>query len=290
MPSSLRQLLKFIRVFGLSGGVRLWCSLRLQTMRGSSLLTLGVPGLAAPIRLRPRDLPIFWQIMVMQEYSIEALPQAARVNEAYRGALSRGHRPLIVDCGGHIGFSAIWFASRFPKAMIYCVEPNPDNFELLSRNIASYPSITALNGGIWGSSCDLEIANPGAGSASFRLKETSAHGEGANSVNSLHSYTIDEIRALQPSSPLLAVKIDIEGAEDNVFAGPTGWMSEMSMLAIELHDWLLPGQGTSRNLFRRIAENDFDVILRGENLLLFQVPPRSILVEQRAEEPASARP
>jgi len=44
------------------------------------------------------------------------------------------------------------------------------------------------------------------------------------------------------------------------------------VMIIELHDWLMPGQGTSRNFFKRLAENNFDVVLQGENLLLFQVP------------------
>jgi len=34
----------------------------------------------------------------------------------------------------------------------------------------------------------------------------------------------------------------------------------------------MPGQGTSRNVFKRLGENNLDVVLQGENLLLFQVP------------------
>src|SRR5947207_461149 len=108
MPKSrLRQLLKFIRVFGITGGIRLWFSLLIQSNAGS--LVLRVPGMASPINLRQRDLPIFWQILVMQENDFQSLPQAARMAEIYKRILAEGKRPLIVDCGGHIGLSSVWF-------------------------------------------------------------------------------------------------------------------------------------------------------------------------------------
>ncbi|HWB32279.1 MAG TPA: FkbM family methyltransferase [Acidobacteriaceae bacterium] len=267
MPaSSLRQLLKFVRVFGVAGGVRLWLSIRGQLGRRLEMLTLAVPGYRNPICLRPRDLPIFWQLMVMKEYAIDDLPQAAHINEIYKQALAEGHPPLIVDCGSHVGLSAIWFATCFPEALIYCIEPNSANLALLEKNTAPYSKVTVLNGGVWGKSCSLTIANPDAGSASFQLQEGSGK---VGESSSLRSYTIDEVCSWKPG-PLLAVKIDIEGAEAEVFAEPAPWMQQASIIAIELHDWLLPGKQTSRNLFRRLGENTFDVIIRGENLLLFQ--------------------
>jgi hypothetical protein len=69
---------------------------------------------------------------------------------------------------------------------------------------------------------------------------------------------------------LLLVKIDIEGAESAVFAEPSEWLTSTAVLIIELHDWLFPWKGTSRNFFKRLGERNFDVVIRGENLLLFQ--------------------
>ncbi len=266
MPKSrLRQLLKFMRVFGIAGGIRLWFALLLQY--NSKLLKLPVPGLAAPIHLRPTDLPIFWQILVMQENDFDSLPQASRVKEAYKAILSEGHKPVIVDCGGHIGTSAIWFASRFPEAVVYSIEPNDSNFSLLQKNTAAYKNVSALNGGIWNRTCCLEIENPLAGSASFRLREVPVDTPGL-----LRGYSIDELAHCDPANHLFLVKMDIEGAEAQVFQGPAEWLESTTVLIIELHDWLMPGQGTSRNFFKRLAEHSFDVILRGENLLLFRVP------------------
>jgi FkbM family methyltransferase len=279
MPKSrLRQLLKFIRVFGVWGGTRLWFSLLAQSSFSSASLDLNVPGLAGPIHLRQRDLPIFWQIMVMQENDFQSLPQVSRVTDVYQRILSEGNRPVIVDCGGHIGLSAVWFASHFPEATIYCVEPDSSNFKFLQQNTKAYPNVTLLNGGIWSQSCHLEISNPLSGSASFRLREVFDVTPEQSGL--LRAYTIGEIAGRDDVNRLFLVKIDIEGAESEVFKGPTDWLESTTVLIIELHDWLLPGEGTSRSFFQRLGENQFDVILRGENLILFRVPDKSKLPDQ----------
>jgi len=290
VPSSrLRQLFKFIRVFGLPGGFRLWCSLLLQVGFRSGMLELCVPGLAAPIRLRPRDLPIFWQIMVMQEYDFQSLPQAGRVTDIYNRIVSANNRPVIIDCGGHIGLSAVWFASHFPGAMVYCVEPDNSNYELLKQNTEAYPNVVPLHGGIWKRPCRLKISNPLSGSASFRLQEVPEDADPGH-CDLLRGYTIDEILQRETDC-LILVKIDIEGAESEVFEAPAAWLASTTMLIIELHDWLLPGQGTSKNFLRRIVEHNFDVVLQGENLILFQVPDgnqtndRSLHTHADASEP-----
>ena|SRR5579875_1111135 len=122
-PSRLRQLMKFVRVFGISGGLRLWMTL-LRHGKKPGLVRLPVPGLAAPLTMRPRDLPIFWQIWVMRENDFSSLPQGRGVKASYEAMLAAGQTPLILDCGGHVGLSAVWFASRFPKAKVYSVEPS----------------------------------------------------------------------------------------------------------------------------------------------------------------------
>ena len=272
MPKSrLRQLLKFIRVFGIAGGIRLWFSLLTQA-GDTGLLELNVPGLPHPIRLRSRDLPIFWQILVMKENDFGSLPQVARVQSAYMKILAEGHQPVIVDCGGHIGLSAVWFASHFPEARLYCIEPDSTNFGMLQHNTAPYPNVTVINGGIWSQPCHLRITNPSSGSASFQLEEVfDAAPEQESGL--LRAYTVTEVFQQEPENRLFLVKMDIEGAESEVFRAAAEWLSEAVVVIIELHDWLMPGKGTSRNFFKRLSENDFDVVLQGENLLLFKILP-----------------
>lgn len=283
-PSRLRQLLKFVRVFGVSGGLRLWWSL-IRQQNAKNTLELPVPGLRAPLRVRPRDLPIFWQIWVMRENDFSALPQAKHIQAIYQGMLAEGKKPVIVDCGAHIGLSAVWFATRFPEAQVYSVEPSDANFGMLQTNAKPYANIAPMQGGVWSQSCHLEISNPNSGSASFQLREV-FHAEAAGRTGLLRAFTIDEIAHQDPNGRLLLTKIDIEGAESEVFRQPAAWMSEVAVIVTEIHDWLLPGQGTSNNLFRRIGEQGFDVVLQGENLLLFRMNSKAASVTPARETAA----
>ncbi len=51
---------------------------------------------------------------------------------------------VILDIGANIGASSLLFAKRFPTAKIFAFEPVPENFALLSRNIAPYPNVQAF--------------------------------------------------------------------------------------------------------------------------------------------------
>jgi len=269
--SRLRQLIKYIRVFGIVAGTRLWLSLLLKQLRfRSGVIAINIPGLEAPIHLRPQDLQIFWQIMVMRENDFQSLPEASRELDVYKQILADGNRPVIVDCGGHIGLSAVWFASRFPEAVVYSVEPDTANFQMLNQNTRAYPNIVPIQGGIWSRSCLLEISNPKSGSASFRLQEI-PESTSPERAAVLQGYAIGDIVGREASNRLFLVKMDIEGAESEVFRRPAEWMNSAAVMIIELHDWLMPGQGTSRNLLARVSENHFDVHFRGENLILFRL-------------------
>ena len=43
--------------------------------------------------------------------------------------------PYIIDCGGNIGISVLYFKWRYPKSKILVFEPHPENLNLLRKNI-----------------------------------------------------------------------------------------------------------------------------------------------------------
>ena len=253
--------------------------MKLQLLRGNDL-QFDVPTLPAPLHLRRQDLPIFDQIMVDQEDDFESYAQAGDVSDAYRALLAKGKTPVILDCGGHVGFSAVWFASRFPEAMVYSVEPQAENFKLLQANASAYRNIVPIRGGVWSRSCRLQIINPEAVSAAFRVEEVPTVTCLA-AEDTVPGYTIEEILRRKPDNRLLLVKLDVEGAEGEVFRGPTAWLEETTAVVIELHDWLLPEQRTSRSFLKRLGEYEFQIIPRGEKLLLFKMQKR---LDDEAEE------
>lgn len=50
-----------------------------------------------------------------------------------------GSKPLIVDVGGNQGYFTLRFRQLYPQATIYTFEPDPTNFERLSRNVKESP-------------------------------------------------------------------------------------------------------------------------------------------------------
>lgn len=61
-------------------------------------------------------------------------------------------------------------------------------------------------------------------------------------------------------------KIDIEGGEEALFSCDTEWVDRFPLLIIELHDWLLPRSGSSRNFLSCVARRDRDFVYLGENV------------------------
>lgn len=42
---------------------------------------------------------------------------------------------MILDCGGNIGMSVIWFKQRYPRARITVFEADPQTADLLEENV-----------------------------------------------------------------------------------------------------------------------------------------------------------
>ena len=68
----------------------------------------------------------------------------------------------------------------------------------------------------------------------------------------------------------LIVKLDIEGAQQHLFASATGWVGRAHLITLELDDWLLPWRGSSRPFFRALAEHPYDYLLGGESVFCFR--------------------
>lgn len=67
---------------------------------------------------------------------------------AMRQLLQHVTAPVIVDVGAFRGNVAIEFSRCFPEATVYALEPFPESFALMERNVAGYPKIVPLNKGL----------------------------------------------------------------------------------------------------------------------------------------------
>ena len=67
-------------------------------------------------------------------------------------------------------------------------------------------------------------------------------------------------------------KVDIEGFEKDLFEANTEWVDDTAAIFIEPHDWLFLDEGNSLNLQRAVIGREFQIIIRGENLVFVSLP------------------
>jgi FkbM family methyltransferase len=230
-----------IRTFGLPG-IIIYLKVKLN-LTGS----ISLPGLRHPISMRPQhsDKITFREIFIRKEYDIE-LPSSLNPT-------------VIIDAGANIGFTSVFFANRFPDARIFSIEPDEENFRLLTTNTAPYSLITPLKSALWPINEQINILDKGHGNRGFMV-EKSDHGISLPGVSLSQLMQDHEIKHID------ILKIDIEGSEKEVFSfGYEHWLPVTKHLIIELHDRMKPG--CSRAVFKAINTYDFSLSIRGENLI-----------------------
>jgi FkbM family methyltransferase len=215
-----------------------------------------------PLYYRPADsdLTTLWHTLGAREYDLRPFAQYATVKRAYERIIAAGATPVIIDAGANIGAASIWFSNEFPAARILAVEPDPASANLCrlntrARNVETFEAAIGARPG----SVSLVAADASWGTRTIRGGEVPI-------------VTVRELLARVPSGELLIAKIDIEGFESDLFAAETDWIDQTTVLIIEPHDWMLPGQGSSRT-FRAAIGPEFDMLVSGENLVFVRASP-----------------
>ncbi len=253
---------RYSRAFGPRHGLPACAALHAP---GAGVASVVLPGILAPLVLRRGtvDVDVFGQIFIDREYDARHLPQWKALDRHYQAISRRGKRPLIVDCGAHIGMASVFFHHFFPSAQIVAIEPAPGNFELLAQNAGAYPSITPVRAAVSDRVEAVRIVDAGAESWAFQVE---AAGGGPST---LETVTLDDVMRSAAGTEPLIVKVDIEGGEEQLFRDNLAWLARTPLLIIEIHDWMKPWSGSSRTLWRAIASLDVDVCVRGENVFVF---------------------
>jgi hypothetical protein len=135
---------------------------------------------------------------------------------------------------------------------------------VLRRNLANVPGAIVIEAAIWNAATRVRIVDETVEAWAFRVEECNQASSGIATV------TIARALERVADGVLFIVKVDIEGAESNLFADNVGWLDELPLLIIELHDWLLPWRGTSRNFLRAMMRFDNDLVQKGENQFWFR--------------------
>jgi FkbM family methyltransferase len=231
-------------------------------MNGKHILTVG-GGYKMSVRGGTTDIDVLRQVFQHGDYDLTRYSwHYNKLVQCYHQLLADGKEPIIVDAGANIGAASVFFAGLFPKARILAVEPEPQNAECCRSNCREIEKVVVYEAAIGSVGGAITLTNPN-GQAWAPRTARSENGEGIDVV------TIPQLAASVPNGALFIVKIDIEGFESDLFTSNLGWIDEAQVVIVEVHDWMLPGKGTSRALQQAMGTRNFELVLSGENLIYF---------------------
>ena len=207
------------------------------------------------------------QVIADEDYSFSAKngqpwTQGISLDRYYDHLIANEKTPLILDLGAKIGMSALYFASKYPQAKIYAVEPDGENFQMLIMNTPGL-SIEYFQAAIGASEGTSFSSDPGLSDWGFRVG-----GDSGTKVEVLEMKKLVEGAIATDLVPLLC-KIDIEGGEQALFSHNTAWFKLFPLVIAELHDWMLPFQNSSRGFLETLSDSGYELIYRGENSFCF---------------------
>lgn len=194
-------------------------------------------------RASTSDIDVFKHIFVLREYA------------DFDDLIDPG---LIVDCGANVGMSTAYFLSRFPKAQVIAVEPDPGNYQQLLHNTRPYATrLHAVQAGVWSHSVGLKFFENEQGDGRAWAVSVAEAGPGEEAA--LQAVGIDKLIAESGQDRISLLKIDIEGSELALFSqGDPSWLGRVDNLVIELH-----GQACERAFYQAIEPYGFEVHAEG---------------------------
>ena len=166
------------------------------------------------------------------------------VNGTFREAI-RAAEPLqygfIVDAGGYIGTAAIAFADAFPDALIVSLEPSRLNFEMLCKNTKHLPNVVALNKALSSRVENATLSDRNTGEWGFTLVQNPLDCPAPKRLHDTLTTTIPQLLRDFGKDGIDLLKLDIEGAERDLFIDRPKWVSSTRVIYAELHDRIQPG-------------------------------------------------
>jgi FkbM family methyltransferase len=150
----------------------------------------------------------------------------------------------IIDGGAYIGDTAAYFLSRYPKVNVIALEPGAESYKMAHQNLKPYKErAILLNQGLWGSDTTLKFGGD--------LWGASVRKDGYE----INCVSIPTLLRLYRIPKVDILKLDIEGAEENLFASaPEKWLPLVDHILIETH-----GAAIEKQVFGVLERNHFKI-------------------------------
>jgi len=204
------------------------------------------------IRRKTSDEEVFEDVLVRGEYDS---PELRRLDAA-----------SILDGGANVGYTTLFLHSVFPEARIVAVEPDEENVRQLRENVrlaGIEDLVTCVHGAVWPQRERVSIINSSASEWAFRVAPVKTEGE-----DQIEAYRLHDLAGMTPTGAFDLIKLDIEGAERELFADPgaADIVRRAQAVLVELHDRIV--SGCSASFYRSIVGEDFDQYTRGDACLV----------------------
>lgn len=139
-------------------------------------------------------------------------------------------RPYIIDCGANIGLSVIYFKQLYPDAEIIAFEPDEKVFKALQYNVESFSlkNIQLIKKACWNEETTLQFYSEGADGGRAAMKS-----DAGNLIN------VDTTRlGKYLDRKVDFLKIDIEGAENEVIIDIKNQLPNVERIFVEYHSFV----------------------------------------------------
>jgi FkbM family methyltransferase len=232
--------LRRIRFYGTGNSFRIY-----RGIKSEGIFRLRIHGNEFFLRGRSVDFAVFNGIFANGEYEFNI-----------------DFEPLyIVDAGAFIGASSVWFSQRYPEARIIAIEPEESNFRMLEKNTANYKNIIPVRAALFPEDTELRIKDSDVEKYAFRVERVTGEAKGIN------GYTVDSVMNRFGLPRIDILKMDIEGAEYDIFSNSdTGWLHNVGVLVIELHEYFRPG--VTKLFYSAVKQLQHEEMSRGENIII----------------------
>ncbi len=148
------------------------------------------------------------------------------VDEVYRFD-SPDAAPHIIDAGANIGLSVLYFKRLHPQATVIAYEPDPQMFALLEQNTRGIDGVELHRAAAWTEDTELTFYQEGSLAGSTEV----------DFLNAGSSITVkaERLRDRLADRPVSFLKIDIEGAENEVLFDIADALDRVGLLFFEYH-------------------------------------------------------
>jgi FkbM family methyltransferase len=177
-----------------------------------------------------------------------------------------GEPAVVLDLGGNIGAASVYFATRWPRARIVVVEPDPNAFARLVRNVRRFPRIEPLRLAVAERDGEVTLYRP----ERWTLTNSVFPTAGASQIR-VRAASLDSLIEGFCGGAVDVVKIDVEGAEYAVLRGSTA-RDRIPALVGEVH---VRDMGASMAEFKQLFDaHDLEIepLPNGEHVFRARLP------------------